>query len=247
MPFQLHIDEIMIVLQLLRLCKLRQLKSVNKEWRGACRRTLTSTSWLLGGKSDKDVRKLFENYGHTDSYYSIFFYLEESCMGWKIPLITDLVSYHTFTLPFYTMTQPQGICFSGDGYGPLNNRANIVHDLSIEDGKIMRIVIETQEGIFSTLDAIFENLFIRSKVLIYLTFQMDAAKMMGSRKYDFKEKKKARNTLRKEFYSSRDSFILRHLLPCIRIGNVYVSSDIVLNDFFGPRDDEEILRARLVI
>ena len=53
MPFQLHIDEIMIVLQLLPLCKLRQLKSVNKEWRGACRRTLTSTSWLLDGKPNK--------------------------------------------------------------------------------------------------------------------------------------------------------------------------------------------------
>ncbi len=258
MPFQLHIDEIMIVLQLLPLCKLRQLKIVNKEWRGACRRTLTSTSWLLDGKPNKKFMDSI-NYWEMDDTYILYlnrtgdklvatnlnieYDFFKGYMAKNMIDMSRLVEQQTITLPFYAMIPPNGICFSDDGYGGLKYRANIVHELSIKDGYIIHIVIETQQGIFSTLEDIFQNVIVCDP--LFTEWILRSPKL---NKWDDGEEDelKARVWLFHEYDNSPDSFILRYLLPCIRIGNVYVASRLALYDFFGDQG-EYYVRARLVL
>lgn len=196
-PGVFDIDDIFVeVLNGLSLSKIRQLKCVNHLWCRACRRTLTSTKWLVKGKTDDEVRSLqvrdteFEIGPHG---YSLS---PDHSDAWsRVSQFASMIYHHTFTLPFHVMTWPGGVCFADD-FGGLECRVGTLHSLVIEDGRVVRILLETKYGMFSTLRDVFDHVICRSPFMEYEL----------------------------EFDRDPDEFILHNLLPCIQVGKAYVST-----------------------
>ena len=113
---------------------------------------------------------------------------------------------HTFTLPFPVMTWPGGVCFADD-FGGLECRAGTLHSLVIEDGRVVRILLETKDGMFSTLREVFDHVICRSPYMEYNKMYL----------------RKSMNDHETEFDLNADEFILHNLLPCIQVGKAYVS------------------------
>ena len=239
---ELPTEILLQVLHLLPLCKLRQLKSINKEWRKAARLTLTSTKWLFMGKSDQEVRKEVPHDEEGRPDYDGF--LIPHVDPWsRLHEVARTLDGHTFRLPFHAMTWPGGVCFS-DGFGSLEYRAITVHDLALTNGRITRMVVETKMGVFSTLKDIFEDV-VCDKPL---------KDMFGDDRVQ---------ELKKEWENDRTSTILRNLLPCIKLGNAYVSQfdnmsrgggtltlmHALRPDYRGPESDDadEGIRTRFVL
>lgn len=205
---------LMMILQYLPLFKLRQLKSVGREWCHACRQVLTSTQWLVKGKSDKEVRQLLDRSRDEDdectgppSYVAIgISFAQPLGDDWtRVSQMASLIYHHTFTLPFHAMTWPGGVCFS-DGFGGLDFRVITIHDLVIKDGRILSMIVETKDGIFSTLRDIFEHVILCRALIEYL----DDGTVEEARKEYY-------------FDGKCDELILRNLLPCVKVGNAYIS------------------------
>lgn len=207
----LHRDILLIVLKEFSLGKLRQLKYVNRSWCGACRFTLTSTAWLVKGKSDGEIRDLVTpaclrrtadvcglDYLHIGQSFTVARGDEWS----RISQIASMTYYHTFTLPLPVMTWPGGACFS-DGFGGLECRVGILHSLLIEDDCIVRILLETKDGMFSSLRDIVDHVIRQRPYYEYV-------------ERDDKE-------IEEEFEDHPDEFVLSNLLPCIKVGKAYVS------------------------
>jgi hypothetical protein len=127
--------------------------------------------------------------------------------------IANLIYHHTFTLPFFAMTWPEGICFL-DGFGGLENRVVTVHELKLEPGtkRILKVCMETKDGVFTTLKSILENMILTGSIL----------------------ENHNDGDLRDEISRDPDKFILDQLLPCIKIGKAFVSGWMKL---LGNDDD----------
>ena len=121
----------------------------------------------------------------------------------RIKAVGRTLHHHTFTLPLHAMTYPPGVCFS-DGFGGLEYRVITVHELSFKHGRIMHMVVETKHGIFSSPPDIFKHVILDEPLV-----QTIGAKEVKSRKELYKR--------------DPTEAILGHLLPCIKIGNAYVS------------------------